>query len=75
MTKINYKSIFMGFAHSVIVPFILILVSQNLFVGLVYYIVPFVAYETIASEKEGKAIFYVFSIFITFILLIAIGGM
>ncbi|WP_418180559.1 hypothetical protein ACNSOL_00020 [Aliarcobacter lanthieri] len=76
MTKINYKSILIGIAHSVIIPFILVYVSQNLLIGLAYYLIPLAAYETFATQKEeSKAVFYTISIFISLLLLIAMGGM
>lgn len=75
MTKINYKSLLMGFIHSVIIPLILVYISKNLLIGLAYYLFPLTAYETIASEKtEGKTVFYGISIFVTLVIFIAIGG-
>jgi hypothetical protein len=70
--KTDKKSIMMGFVHSTIIPFILVLITQNIFIGITYYLVPLVAYETFASEKEGKIIFYVLSLIITTILFIVL---
>lgn len=73
MTKNNQKSIFMGIAHSVIIPFVLILLTKNLFIGLLYYLIPIAAYETFASHKEtGRTIFYGISLFVSFLILLAI---
>ncbi|KLE01841.1 hypothetical protein L5F43_03775 [Aliarcobacter butzleri] len=76
MTKINYKSLLMGIIHSVIIPFMLVYISKNIFIGLAYYIFPLAAYETFASEKiEGKTVFYVISIPVTSITFFVIRGM
>ena len=76
MTKINYKSLLIGIIHSVIIPLLLVYVSINLFIGLAYYLIPITAYETFASQREeSKAVFYTISIFISLVLLIAMGGM
>lgn len=63
--KTDIKSLMMGFVHSTIIPFLLVWITQNLLIGLAYYLVPLIAYETFASEKEGKTVFYLVSLIIT----------
>jgi|GEM_PF-2436936 len=75
MKSLNIKSIIMGFMHSIIIPFIIIAISRNLFLGLAYYVIPAFAYETFASKKgKGKAVFYTLSIFICLIVFISLFG-
>ena len=79
MTRTNYKSIYMGLLHSAIIPTILMVLTKNLLIGLVYLIVPFIAYSTFASkQRDGKAIFYLIAtatLFTLIVVLASFGGL
>ena len=75
MTRTNYKSIFMGMLHSAIIPTVLIVVTTNLLTGIVYLIVPFIAYQTFAKNQiQGKAIFYLISTALAFTLIVVLAS-
>ena len=76
MTNINYKSLFMGIAHGLIIPLTIALLSKNILLGFAYYAIPLVAYESFAAHKEeGRVMFYSFSIFMSIVFLLALGGL
>lgn len=80
MTKTQkIKSGIMGFAHGSIIPFLLIFISKDIMVGLVYYMLVTLAYETIAEHRFGRIIFYsqallIFGLFTFMYVAIALYG-
>ncbi|MDX4028336.1 hypothetical protein [Aliarcobacter skirrowii] len=81
MTKTQkIKSGIMGFAHGSIIPFLLIFISKDIMVGLAYYMLVILAYETIAEHRTvGRIIFYsqallIFGLFTFMYVAIALYG-
>ncbi len=60
MTTTNIKSLIMGVAHSVIIPFSLAFGFQNIVFAIIWWAFAFAVYETEAgSRKSGKMVFIV----------------